>query len=374
MYGVSKDSSSTCSIHSFDESQHEDVDAAISTAWRSEKLEAIARRWTLTEREQAQLVELRDRLQDVRHRKNDPEDVVRFLREARSVKGAERMFRRFIKWRINHVDTILEDYHPDPVLKSHFPMTLLNGVDKDEDLLWVERPGATDCFGLYQRFGREELMRYCVWVREAACHSSRKQAYVAEKNQAPRMTCIVDLKGLNRSHVRPVLLPVLAEIVQDIQNYYCGFIKKIIVIREPPIFGLVWSMVKHCFNANMRELMVFAGSNYIEVLKDYIDDLEGNLPPCLLEGATGTIADGMPQRMDGGPLPPKDSHDVTSDEDTHAATKKTNARSFVPSPSPRIQFSEQGYGCGVQMNIQLDRMSDHESMAVRCHLLAKGAF
>ena len=50
--------------------------------------------------------------------------------------------------------------------------------------------------------------------------------------------------------------------------------------------------------------MVYARLDYISVLKEYIDDLGDVLPLCLLEGATGTIADGMPQRMEGGPLPP----------------------------------------------------------------------
>lgn len=183
--------------------------------------------------------------------------MVRFLRDAHSVKGAERMFRKFIHFRLQRADRVLQDYRPDPVLKSHFPMTLLNGFDKDGDGVWLERPGVTDCYGLYDRFGREELLRYCLWARESACHSPWRRAYEAEKQQTPRMTCVVDLYGLNRSHLRPVLLPVLADVVRDIQEYYCGFIKKIIIIREPPIFKVIWNMVCTQFKSVARVAACF---------------------------------------------------------------------------------------------------------------------
>ena len=289
------------------------------------------------------------------------------------------MFRKFIKFRIERVDTILQAYHPDPVLMSHYPMTLLNGFDKDGDGIWIERPGVADCSGLYDRFGRDELLRYCLWVREAACKSKWRDAYVAEKNQAPRLTCVVDLKGLNRGHMRPNLLPIFAEVIQDIQNYYCGFIKKIIIIRAPAIIPMVWRLVRHCFNANMRNLMVFAGSDYVKVLNEYIDDLEENLPPSMIDGGTGTIAEGMPQRIEGGPLPPKTSNGSSlfksrgstaslTDDETATSSQELSRSSSRMRRSPNNKTSLDA------MNVQFNRITEYESMAVRCNLLAKGTF
>eukprot|EP00797_Seminavis_robusta_P000920 Sro1058_g236350.1 SEC14-like protein 5 (402) ;mRNA; r:7427-8739 len=298
-------------------------DSNMLKSWSEERLQAIAKRWKLSDEEQSKLKQLQPLLADIRHKKNDPEEVVRFLKEAHSIKGTELMFRKFIDFRIRQVDTILQDYQPHPVMKSHFPITILNGTDKDGDCIWLERTGVTDVYGLYKYFGKAGIMRYQLWAREKAMHTPWSQAYKAEKDQSPRVICILDMQGLNSSHMNPVLLPILADVVNIIQNYYCGFIKKIIVIREPPIFKVLWSLVKHFFNQSMKELIEFSGSNnYLAVLGKYIDDLEETLPPCLLEGARGTIAEGMPQRMDGGPVPmrPKPRHVLNnaSESDTNA--------------------------------------------------------
>ncbi|CAB9519915.1 SEC14-like protein [Seminavis robusta] len=282
------------------------LDSKILQSWSEGKLQAIAKRWKLTKEEQSKLKELQPRLADVRHEKNDPEEVVPFLKETHSVKSTELRFRKFIDFRIKQVDTILQDYHPHPVMKSHFPITLLNGFDKEGDGIWLERTGATDSLALYRRFGKAEMMRYQLWTRENAVHTPWCQAYKAGKKQSPRVTCIMDMQGLNCSHMHPALLPVLADVINIVQNYYCGFIKKIIVVREPAIFKVIWNLVKHFFNQTMKDLIVFSGpNNYLDVLGDYIDDLEETLPPCLMEGGRGTMAEGMPQRMDGGTLPPK---------------------------------------------------------------------
>lgn len=378
---------STCSMDSFDSSIASDEDKLdnnlIEGKWTAERLQAIAVRWKLSNQEQERLAQLQHRLMDVQHIKNDPEDVVRFVRETNSIKAAERMFRKFIQFRIEQVDGILDSWDPDPLLKSHFPQTLLNGFDKEGDGIWVERPGVTDCYGLYERFGGKELLRYCLWAREAACHSPWKQAYVAKKNRQVRLTCIVDVKGLNRSHIRPALLPIFAELIQGIQNYYCGFIKKIIIIREPAIFKVVWNLVKHVFNENMREMMVFAGSDYEDVLREYIDDIEDVLPPCLLEGGRGTIAKGMPPRLEGGKLPSKKSswwskraeeeiplsQEVQSSDSERSAS---TASSKHPDDCFRASALEDNWAN--QTAIQLNPMTDHESMAVRCQLLGKGCF
>lgn len=377
---------STCSMDSFDASivsEEDKLDTLIEGQWTRGRLQAIAVRWKLSNQEQERLAELQHRLVDVQHIKNDPEEVVRFVRETNSIKAAERMFRKFIQFRIEQVDGILDNWDPDPLLKSHFPQTLLNGCDRDGDGIWIERPGATDCYGLYERFGGKELLRYCLWAREAACHSPWKQAYVAENNQQVRLTCIVDVKGLNRSHIRPALLPIFAELIQGIQNYYCGFIKKIIIIREPAIFKVVWNLIKHVFNENMREMMVFAGSDYENVLREYIDDIEDVLPPCLLEGGRGTIAEGMPPRLEGGKLPSKNSSwwTKTSEEEIPPAQELQSSGSERSASTVSSEHAHDCHrhlavetSCANQTTIQLNPMTDHESMGVRCQLLVKGSF
>jgi len=277
-----------------------------SSPWRQDRLAAVAHRWKLNAKEQQQLLELQDHLSDVIHEKNNPEEVVRFLREARTTKGAERLFRKFILFRMSQVDTILNDFEPPRLFKTHYPMTLLNACDKEGDGIWLERPGATDFLGLCETFGRVDVLRYCDYVREQALHSSWIQNYRTTKQQEPRVIGIVDVQGLNRRHFHPMLMPLWKDLIFAVQNYYCGFIKKIVVIREPPIFKLFWRIVKPLLNENLRNLLVFAGSDYERVLGEYIDNLEESLPPCLIKNGKGTIAKGMPQQLEGGLLPSED--------------------------------------------------------------------
>ena len=72
-----KDLESLSSMDSMDSCLSSDasVDIAIARSWSAEKMQITAKRWKLTEREKEQLAELYHRLSDVRHVKNDPQEV-----------------------------------------------------------------------------------------------------------------------------------------------------------------------------------------------------------------------------------------------------------------------------------------------------------
>ena len=230
--------------------------------WNDESVAMVAGWWQLKEGQVTKLWQLHDRLTDVTHWKNQPNEVVRYLRDAKfNVKDAEAKFRRMIQWRIDEkVDEIIHDYQPPhPLMEEFIPTTVLEAVDKQGDPLWVERVGAADSWGLFKRFGQADLIRYAVYIREVCIRGAWAEDFQRRSNGKPpmRATAIIDLGGMTWDHCRPALLPLLKEGLQIIQEYYVGFGKKVcmrekkqreelrIIIGYPPpahtifAFGLI---------------------------------------------------------------------------------------------------------------------------------------
>lgn len=119
-------------------------------------------------------------------------------------------------------------------------MTMLDTYDKDGDGIWFQAFGVADVPGLLKRFGRKELAKYFLWVQERAAEGPWGQIYEKKMKRAPRVTVVIDLEGFNRGHAKPAAFVVYEDILCMIQNYYCMFVKKIIFVREPAIFRMIW--------------------------------------------------------------------------------------------------------------------------------------
>ena len=68
--------------------------------------------------------------------------------------------------------------------------------------------------------------------------------------------------------------------------------QRIILIRAPPIFRLIWGVAKHFFRQTARDKMIFAGKDYEHILEKYMDLKV--LPSCIIEGGHGVSAPGLP--------------------------------------------------------------------------------
>ena len=125
--------------------------------WATDQVKECTELWDLTVEEKDKLLLLQDHIKDIDHWKNDPFEVVRFLKEFRfNLKTTEQKFRASIQWRLeNNADNILEEYQP-PVLFNYFPMGVIEGVDHNSDPVYIERSGVADTLGLLHPFGRDE--------------------------------------------------------------------------------------------------------------------------------------------------------------------------------------------------------------------------
>ena len=279
------------------------------STWDEASIMRTSALWGLTTRDLTNLIELGNRLQDIGgHSKNNPADVVRFLVASSSdVNSAETKFRKMVSWRKQHdVDQILLNYHPPKELVDHYPGAVLAGLDNEGDPIFLSRLGVTDAAGMLQRYGHNEMINHAIWLRELLCTGQWMQEYEKiHKRPVKRALVIEDVHGIQLLQIacnRP-LLSLYADIMRLDQDNFPEAAKKIIIIRAPALFHIIWNVVQHFFDANVREKMIFTTrNNYIEILSQHLDI--SVLPSCIIpEFGKGCALEGMPSNFEGGRLP-----------------------------------------------------------------------
>jgi CRAL/TRIO domain len=209
--------------------------------WSTDHVQECAKLWSLTNDQHHKLLELKARIVDIDHWKNDPFECVRFLKEFKfDLKTTETKFRTSIQWRLDHnADFILEEYTP-PALYNYFPLGVMEGADRDGQPIYIERSGAADAYGLLQRFGKDEMIQQAIWSKELLSRGPWQETW---PTRITAFLTILDLKGLNRHHLNPHLIPVGQAVTRLTQDNYPGFGKvrnalclpDILRILHPPI-------------------------------------------------------------------------------------------------------------------------------------------
>lgn len=278
--------------------------AATKQAWNNDAVSAVHKLWELTPEEQQDLSALMEKLSHIDHWKNCPDTVVRFLRaRPGDVDAAATMFETMIQWRRdNQVDTILDDYDPPTLLKEKFPGTMMDGLDKDGDPIYIGRLGATDADGFIARFGEAEMLRHAIWVRELITRGEWISDYEQRQGRpVKRITIIEDLHGLSLMPSR-AMLSLYGKVMRLDQDNYCETAKKLIIVRAPFVFRAIWGIVKHFFDPGVVDKMVFtSSSDYQTVLDEYME--RDVLPPCICAEGKGKLAVGMYSNLEGGRIP-----------------------------------------------------------------------
>jgi hypothetical protein len=327
------------------------AEATLEERWSQKNIDFVRDLWNLTDEDVRQLLIVKDKIADLDHWKNNPFEVVRFVTGPQGYGKAAELFRTMVEWRIeNNVDNLLDEYTPPKILLDYLPSAILQGYDKEGDAVYLERGGMMDGHGLLSRFAQERLLKHIVWSRELASRGRWIEEYEKVQGRPPtRLTIIYDLQGLNSQHLRPGVLPFLNESMRITQQRYNGLAKRMIIIRSPPVFNVVWGLCKYVFPKNAVKKMIFAGpKNYKEVLEQHVD--LNILPPCIVPGAKGHVAIDMPPRLEGGLIP-----------------------EYLPNDDDWAE--EKGHDSGDTTSRESD--SDAESVAcsgVRCKLITSGCW
>lgn len=297
----------------------------VKARWSSANLRHIKDLWSLNEEQYEQLVLMQTKLADIDHWKNNPYEATRYVMGPQGYEKAEELFRLMIEWRIdNSVDTILETYKPPKTLLHYLPSAILAGYDRDGDPIYLERGGVCDIAELLRLYGRERLMKHIIWSRELASRGRWIEEYERKMGRPPtRLTIVYDLQGLNSRHIKAGVLPFLNESMRMTQQRYNGLAKRMIIIRSPSLFNIVWGMCKCAFPKGAQKKMIFSGPyDHLRVLNKYID-LEV-LPPCIVPGGRGKPGIDMPPCLEGGLIP----EDKISVPATEVANGKDEAHRY----------------------------------------------
>ena len=291
---------STATISISDDSSDDEFELSVG-AWNASNVDKVVKTWELSAIERANLMRMGHRLHDIEHFKNNPADVIRFIRaRPGNMDAAEAMFRTMIKWRIdNKVDTVVQDYTPSQELLDIWPGAVLQGVDKEGDPIHLARDGKLDGPALVERFGHDELIRFCIWLREKPQDTEFFQNYEKKFGRPmKRWTIIEDVGGIKvQNFTNKGSRNLFGHIMRLDQDYYPENAKRIIIIGVPSAFMMVWNTVKHFFDEGTVDKMTFSSSKTaLKVLSAYVD-LEV-LPDCLAPGiGKGRGIEGLPSNF-----------------------------------------------------------------------------
>lgn len=278
----------------------------LQEVWKEDNLQEMGRLWNLSEDDLAKLRSLKESILDVHHWKNDPYEVIRFFKSYNGNSKIEDQFRKMIIWRVEQkMDHFLSTYgSPDPIF-HHMPICVLKGLDKDQDPIYVDRIGVCDHHSLLRHVGQDSIVNYITFLRELNSQPSFWKPYEEETGHKVRsFTVIFDLEGLSGRHCRPAMLGLLKKISKLSQDYYSGWAKRILVIRAPPIFKLLyWKIVKKFFAPHVRKMIEFSQGDYMALLDKYID--REVLPPVICPESNGAAMPGYYEnvKLEGGRIP-----------------------------------------------------------------------
>lgn len=212
----------------------------------------------------------------------NPDDLVlyRFLKghkfnEAEALKFADAN----IKWRIeekmddirNVAQNLSQKEFPfaGKILKC-WPHTVLHGFDKKGQPLSIERLGMAHPYAFTRTIKQEELLKYHLY------HMENKVALVdkmsREQDKIVRTCKIMDLSGLNRSHLDGKARAYFKLMVDLSQRNYPEMLGNLYVVNAPFVFNLGWKIVKPWLNPRTLDKIVILGSDYQNVLKENIDE------------------------------------------------------------------------------------------------------
>ncbi len=87
-------------------------------------------------------------------------------------------------------------------------------------------------------------------------------------------TCIVDCEGLSMRHLWRPGIKALLRMIEVVEANYPETMGKLLIVRAPRIFPVVWTLVSPFIDENTREkFLIYGGKNHMDVggLPDHID-------------------------------------------------------------------------------------------------------
>ncbi|XP_053609889.1 protein real-time isoform X3 [Plodia interpunctella] len=241
----------------------------------------------LTPMQESRLLQLRKWIADLQKGKV-PSDttLLRFLRARDfNVEKAREMLSQSLLWRKKHqVDRILSEYETPDVVTQYFPGGW-HHHDKDGRPLYILRLGQMDVKGLLKSIGEDGLLKLTLHVCEEGLKLLEEATRTSER--AIQSWCLlVDLDGLNMRHLWRPGVRALLRIIQIVEANYPETMGRVLIVRAPRVFPILWTIVSTFIDENTRSKFLFyGGKDYLQpgglldyIPKDLIPDFLGG--PC----------------------------------------------------------------------------------------------
>ncbi|CAH2244599.1 jg11714 [Pararge aegeria aegeria] len=241
----------------------------------------------LTPVQESRLMQLRKWIADLQKGKV-PSDttLLRFLRARDfSVEKAREMLSQSLLWRKKHqVDRILSEYQTPDVVKQYFPGGW-HHHDKDGRPLYILRLGQMDVKGLLKSIGEDGLLKLTLHVCEEGL-KLLEEATRSSEHAIQSWCLLVDLDGLNMRHLWRPGVRALLRIIQIVEANYPETMGRVLIVRAPRVFPILWTIVSTFIDENTRSKFLFyGGKDYLQqgglldyIPKDLIPDFLGG--PC----------------------------------------------------------------------------------------------
>ncbi|XP_026314031.1 protein real-time [Hyposmocoma kahamanoa] len=241
----------------------------------------------LTPLQESRLLQLRKWIADLQKGKV-PSDttLLRFLRARDfNVEKAREMLSQSLLWRKKHqVDRILSEYETPDVVKQYFPAGW-HHHDKDGRPLYILRLGQMDVKGLLKSIGEDGLLKLTLHVCEEGL-KLLEEATRSSEHAIQSWCMLVDLDGLNMRHLWRPGVRALLRIIQIVEANYPETMGRVLIVRAPRVFPILWTIVSTFIDENTRSKFLFyGGKDYLQtgglldyIPKDLIPDFLGG--PC----------------------------------------------------------------------------------------------
>ncbi|KAG7199884.1 hypothetical protein KM043_014330 [Ampulex compressa] len=246
--------------------------------------------------QESQLVQLRHSMKELRG-SYVPGDatLLRFLRATEfSMEKAKEMLGQSLHWRKKHrIDKLLDDYEVPQVIKDYFPGGW-HHFDKDGRPLYILRLGQMDVKGLLKSVGEDELLLLALHICEEGLMLMEK-ATTLLGHPVSQWSLLIDLEGLNMRHLWRPGIKALLRIIEIVEANYPETMGRVLIIRAPRCFPILWTLISTFINENTRNKFIFyCGMDYQGQgpggLSEYIE--QAHIPDFLGGTSEAYIVDG----------------------------------------------------------------------------------
>ncbi|XP_067128421.1 SEC14-like protein 1 isoform X1 [Centruroides vittatus] len=255
----------------------------------------------LTPFQESCLVQLKKWMAEA-HQGKVPSDqtLVRFLQaQDYSLEKAREMLCHSLVWRKKYqVDRILSTYNSPKVVKEYFPGGW-HHFDIDGRPLYILRLGQMDVKGFIKSIGEEGLVKLTLHVCEEGLRRAeeatrlggkpvRKTSLKSFGERHISWTCLLDLEGLNMRHLWRPGVKALLHIIEIVEANYPETMGRVLIVRAPRVFPILWTLVSTFINDNTRSKFVFYGGNDYQGAGGLLEFVDKSVIPDFLGGECQT--------------------------------------------------------------------------------------